>query len=104
MKQFFKNVAATIVGIFGFGIIMVILAVITLIGMMCNQQQDSFTERQLCDGDEAARSDQRSGKDDWLGQLQVDQYNNLGMNNILSAIKKAKQEDKVRVSIWKRVF
>lgn len=39
MKQFFKNVAATIVGIFGFGIIMVILAVITLIGMMCNSSK-----------------------------------------------------------------
>ena len=39
MKQFFKNVAATIVGIFGFGIIMVILAFITLIGMMCNSSK-----------------------------------------------------------------
>lgn len=39
MKQFFKNVAATIVGIFGFGIIMVILAVITLIGMICNSSK-----------------------------------------------------------------
>lgn len=39
MKQFFKNVAATIVGIFGFGIIMVILAVITLIGMMYNSSK-----------------------------------------------------------------
>ena len=34
--------------------------------------------------------------DDWLGQLTGNQYNNLGMNNILSAIKKAKQEDKVK--------
>ena len=39
MKQFFKNVAATIVGIFGFGIIMMILAVITLIGMICNSSK-----------------------------------------------------------------
>ena len=34
MKQFFKNVAATIIGIFGFGIIMTILAFICLMGMV----------------------------------------------------------------------
>lgn len=34
MKQFFKNVAATIVGIFGFSIIMAILGFICLIGMV----------------------------------------------------------------------
>ncbi len=96
MKQFFKNVAATIVGIFGFGIIMVILAVITLIGMMCNSSKtpslkdNSVMVMKL----QGQISDQAS--DDWLGQLTGNQYNNLGMNNILSAIKKAKQEDKVK--------
>ena len=96
MKQFFKNVAATIVGIFGFGIIMVILAVITLIGMMCNSSKtpslkdNSVMVMKL----QGQISDQAN--DDWLGQLTGNQYNNLGMNNILSAIKKAKQEDKVK--------
>ena len=96
MKQFFKNVAATIVGIFGFGIIMVILAVITLIGMICNSSKtpslkdNSVMVMKL----QGQISDQAN--DDWLGQLTGNQYNNLGMNNILSAIKKAKQEDKVK--------
>ncbi len=96
MKQFFKNVAATIVGIFGFGIIMVILAVITLIGMMCNSSKtpslkdNSVMVMKL----QGQISDQAN--DDWLGQLTGNQYNNLGMNRILSAIKKAKQEDKVK--------
>ena len=96
MKQFFKNVAATIVGIFGFGIIMVILAVITFIGMMCNSSKtpslkdNSVMVMKL----QGQISDQAN--DDWLGQLTGNQYNNLGMNNILSAIKKAKQEDKVK--------
>ena len=96
MKQFFKNVAATIVGIFGFGIIMMILAVITLIGMICNSSKtpslkdNSVMVMKL----QGQISDQAN--DDWLGQLTGNQYNNLGMNNILSAIKKAKQEDKVK--------
>lgn len=34
MKHFFKNVAATIVGIFGFSVIMAILGFICLIGMV----------------------------------------------------------------------
>ena len=36
MKQFFKNVAATIIGIFASGIIMMILAFICLMGMVLN--------------------------------------------------------------------
>ena len=96
MKQFFKNVAATIVGIFGFGIIMMILAVITLIGMICNSSKtpslkDNSVMVMKLQGQISDQAD-----DDWLGQLTGNQYNNLGMNNILSAIKKAKQEDKVK--------
>lgn len=96
MKQFFKNVAATIVGIFGFGIIMVILAVITLIGMISNSSKtpslkDNSVMVMKLQGQISDQAD-----DDWLGQLTGNQYNNLGMNNILSAIKKAKQEDKVK--------
>ena len=34
MKQFFKSVAATVVGIFAFGIIMGIFTFISLIGML----------------------------------------------------------------------
>lgn len=75
---------------------MVILSVITLIGMMCNSSKtpslkdNSVMVMKL----QGQISDQAN--DDWLGQLTGNQYNNLGMNNILSAIKKAKQEDKVK--------
>ena len=36
MKDFFKNVAATIVGLFAFGLIMTILGFICIIGMVAS--------------------------------------------------------------------
>ncbi len=35
-------------------------------------------------------------EDNWLGELTGEQVNNLGMNKILSSIRKAKDEDKVK--------
>ena len=89
MKQFFKNVAATIVGIFGFGIIMVILAVITLIGMMCNSSKTPSLKDNSVMVMKLQGQISYQANDDWLGQLTDNQYINLGMNNILSAFKKA---------------
>ena len=96
MKQFFKSVAATIVGIFAFGVIMGILGFISLLGMMVSSsgkpslKDNSVMVLQL----QGEIDDQAEGN--WLGQLTGNKFNNLGMNNILSAIKKAKNEDKVK--------
>ena len=35
-------------------------------------------------------------EDNWLGELTGEQFNNIGMNRILSSIRKAKNEDKVQ--------
>jgi protease-4 len=35
-------------------------------------------------------------EDNWLGELTGEQFNNIGMNRILSSIRKAKNEDKVK--------
>ncbi len=96
MKQFFKNVAATIVGLFAFGIIMSVLALVCLIGMItASSEQPSLKSNsvlvlklqgQICEKVE----------NDWLGKLTGDSFRQLGMNEILSAIKKAKNEDKVK--------
>ncbi len=96
MKQFFKSVAATIVGLFAFGIIMSILAFICLIGMVASSSskpslKDNSVMVLKLQGEIADKAD-----DDWLGQLTGDQFKQLGMNEILSAIKKAKNEDKVK--------
>ena len=96
MKQFFKNVAATIVGLFAFGLIMTILSFICLAGMMAassgkpSLQKNSVMVMKL-QGEILDKAD-----DNWLGELTGNQFNQLSMNKILSAIKKAKTEDKIK--------
>ncbi len=95
MKQFFKSVAATIVGLFAFGIITSILGFITLLGMMAGSSSPKLKDNTVMVMKLKGQIDDKAD-DNWLGQLTGNQFNNLGMNNILSAIKKAKEEDKVK--------
>ncbi len=95
MKQFFKSVAATIVGLFAFGIIISILGFITLLGMMAGSSSPKLKDNTVMVMKLKGQIDDKAD-DNWLGQLTGNQFNNLGMNNILSAIKKAKEEDKVK--------
>ena len=96
MKDFFKNVAATIVGLFAFGLIMTILGFICIIGMIASSNskptlKDNAVMVLKLQGQIEDRSE-----DNWLGELTGEQFNNLGMNKILSSIRKAKDEDKVK--------
>ena len=96
MKDFFKNVAATIVGQFAFGLIMTILGFICIIGMVASSNskpalKDNAVMVLKLQGQIEDRSE-----DNWLGELTGEQFNNLGMNKILSSIRKAKDEDKVK--------
>lgn len=96
MKQFFKSVAATVVGIFAFGIIMSILGFICLIGMVASSSnQPSLKDNSVMVLKLQGQIEDQA-EDNWLGELTGNQFNNLGMNKILSAIKKAKTEDKVK--------
>ena len=96
MKDFFKNVAATIVGLFSFGLIMTILGFICIIGMIASSNskptlKDNAVMVLKLQGQIEDRSE-----DNWLGELTGEQFNNLGMNKILSSIRKAKDEEKVK--------
>ena len=96
MKDFFKNVAATIVGLFAFGLIMTIMGVICIIGMIASSNskptlKDNAVMVLKLQGQIEDRSE-----DNWLGELTGEQFNNLGMNKILSSIRKAKDEEKVK--------
>ena len=96
MKQFFKSVAATIVGLFAFGLIMSILGFICLLGMVASSNgRPTLKDNSVMVLKLKGQIDDKAD-DNWLGQLTGEQFNNLGMNNILSAIKKAKREDKVK--------
>lgn len=96
MKDFFKNVAATIIGLFAFGLIMTILGFICIIGMIASSNskptlKDNAVMVLKLQGQIEDRSE-----DNWLGELTGEQFNNLGMNKILSSIRKAKDEEKVK--------
>ena len=96
MKDFFKNVAATIVGLFAFGLIMTILGFICIIGMIASSNskptlKDNAVMVLKLQGQIEDRSE-----DNWLGELTGEQFNNLGMNKILSSIRKAKDEEMVK--------
>ena len=96
MKQFFKSVAATVVGLFAFGLVMTILSFICLAGMVAASsgkpsiKNNSVLAMKL-QGEILDKTD-----DNWLGDLTGKQFNQLSMNKILSAIKKAKSEDKIK--------
>ena len=96
MEQFFKSVAATIVGIFAFGVIMIIFGFICLIGMVVSSSGapsllDNSVMVLKLQGEISDKAEE-----DWLGEITGNQFNQLGMNKILSAIHKAKKEDKVK--------
>ena len=96
MKQFFKSVAATIVGLFGFGIIMTILGFICLIGMVAaSSGKPSLKDNTVMVLKLQGQIDEQA-QSNWLGQITGGQLNNLGLNDILSSIKKAEKEDKVK--------
>lgn len=96
MEQFFKSVAATIVGIFAFGVIMIIFGFICLFGMVASSSRtpsllDNSVMVLKLQGEISDKAEE-----DWLGEITGNQFNQLGMNKILSAIHKAKKEDKVK--------
>ena len=96
MEQFFKSVAATIVGIFAFGVIMIIFGFICLFGMVASSSGtpsllDNSVMVLKLQGEISDKAEE-----DWLGEITGNLFNQLGMNKILSAIHKAKKEDKVK--------
>ena len=96
MEQFFKSVAATIVGIFASGVIMIIFGFICLFGMVASSSGtpsllDNSVMVLKLQGEISDKAEE-----DWLGEITGNQFNQLGMNKILSAIHKAKKEDKVK--------
>lgn len=96
MKDFIKNVGATIVGIFLFGIIIGIFGVMSLVGMVAsgqatkNVKENSVLVLKL-QGDLLEQA-----QDDVLGQLTGNTFNTLGMDAISSAIKKAKANKDIK--------
>lgn len=96
MKDFIKNVGATIVGIFLFGIIIGIFGVMSLVGMVASGQATKNVKENSVLVLKLQGDLQEQAQDDVLGQLTGNTFNSLGMDAITSAIKKAKANKDIK--------
>lgn len=96
MKDFFKNVFATLVGIALFFIITFIFGIISIVGMISASEsvqpiQDNSVLVLKMSGVMTEKNEENI-----LGELTGNSLNQLGLNDILSAIQKAKNNDDVK--------
>ena len=96
MKDFIKNVGATIVGIFLFGIIIGIFGIMSLVGMVASGQATKNVKENSVLVLKLQGDLQEQAQDDVLGQLTGNTFNSLGMDAISSAIKKAKANKEIK--------
>ena len=96
MKDFFKYVFATIVGLILFGIIMAILGVMSIVGMISSgQATQNVSDNSVLVLKLSGSMDEQAG-DNTLAQFTGNAISSMGLNETLSAIKKAKDNDKVK--------
>lgn len=96
MKEFFKYVGATIVGIFAVGLILAILGVMSIIGMITSTQATQNVSKNSVLVLNLSGSLQEQSDDNVFGLFAQDSFGSLGLDEILSAIKKAKETDKIK--------
>lgn len=96
MKQFLKYVLATVVGLIIFGLVMAIFSAVTLIGMASSSTGGSIDSNSVLviklDGELAERSEENP-----LAKIMgKSSSESLGLDDILSAIKRAETEDDIK--------
>ena len=96
MKQFFKFVFASFVGMFLFSIVTGIFALITIAGMFASQ--DSTTapeENSVLVLNLSGQLEERS-ENNFISQLQGSATRSIGLDNLLEGIRKAKENDNIK--------
>lgn len=95
MKDFFKNVFATVVGLVVFIIIVGMLGVMSIVGMVASSNATSVVEKNsvLVLNLDGAISEQ--GQDDIWGKFTGSYMPSIGLNDILEAIRKARGNENV---------
>lgn len=96
MKEFFKYVTATVVGLFVFSIVVTILCVMSLVGMVAADNSTKSVSENSVFVLNLAGTIQEQGEDNVLGQLTGNTLNNLGLDQILSGIRKARDNDRIK--------
>lgn len=96
MKDFIKSVLATMVGIFGFFIVMGVLTMMSIIGMVASSSAAQNVEENSVFVLNLSGTISDQGTDNPLSLFTGDDSQSTGLNNILSAIKKAKANDDIK--------
>ena len=96
MKDFLKNVLATITGIIVMGIIMAIISVISMVGLVASSAGNTkVAENSVFTLMLSGQLDERAA-DNPLGMLTGQVSENLGLDDMISAIKKAKDNEDIK--------
>lgn len=96
MKDFFKYTAATVVGIIVFTIVCVALSVMSIVGMVASASATQVVEKNSVLVLKLNGSIDEQGTDNTIGKLTGNYIPSTGLNDILSAIKKAKEEENIK--------
>lgn len=96
MKDFIKNVLATMVGMFGFFIVMGVIGMMSIIGMIASGNAAQNVEKNSVFVLNLSGTISEQGSENPLSMFTGDNALNSGLNDILSAIKKAKANDDIK--------
>ena len=96
MKDFFKHTLATIAGLFIFSIIVIIIGVMSLVGMVsAGEATKTVADKSVLVLNLSGELQEQS-EDNVFQQFTGTPFGNSGLEKILSAIKKAKNNDKIK--------
>lgn len=96
MKDFIKNVLATMVGMFGFFIVMGVIGMMSIIGMIASGNAAQNVEKNSVFVLNLSGTISEQGSENPLSMFTGDNSLNSGLNDILSSIKKAKANDEIK--------
>lgn len=96
MKDFFKYVAATVVGLILFGIILTFFGILSIVGMITSGQATTNVSKNSVMVLKLDGIMEEQAGSNILGTLTGEQSSALGLQEILSAIKKAKTNENIK--------
>ncbi|MBS5614896.1 MAG: signal peptide peptidase SppA, partial [Prevotella buccalis] len=96
MKDFFKYVGATVVGLIVFGLIVVIFGTMSIVGLISSAQATQNVSKNSVLVLNLSGSLAEQGSDNVWGMLTGNELGSVGLDDILSAIKKAKNNDRIK--------
>ena len=96
MKDFFKYVLATVVGLLVFGLLMAIMGVMSLVGMVASgSATQNVSDNTVLVMNLSGQVEEQAGEN-IMGLLTGGELSGLGMQETLSAIEKAKENEKIK--------